>query len=201
MTDAAERPSPTGSKPPQDRVLAPFVEVDKCFTPEECDRIVAFGLGLPLAKGVATATHLAPTARNSTVGLFAPAPESEWIFDRVFNVVARLNRQYWQFELSGSERIQFSRYAAGEYYDWHMDLAAGGALSRRKVSVTVQLADAGDYEGGELEVNLGSASRTASRQRGLLAAFPSYGLHRVRPITRGTRFALSTWLVGPSAFR
>jgi PKHD-type hydroxylase len=82
-----------------------------------------------------------------------------------------------------------------------MDLAAQGALSRRKVTVTVQLSEAGDYDGGELEVNLGSASRSASKQRGLLVAFPSYGLHRVRPITRGARFSLSAWLIGQTAFR
>jgi PKHD-type hydroxylase len=203
MTDAAGQPAPAGAKPQphHDRVLAPFVEIEKCFTAEECDRVIAFGLALPLAKGVATATHLAPTARNSTVALFAPAPESQWIFDRVFGVVAQLNRQYWQFELNASERIQFSRYVEGEYYDWHMDLAAQGALSRRKVTVTVQLSEAGDYDGGELEVNLGSASRSASKQRGLLVAFPSYGLHRVRPITRGARFSLSAWLIGQTAFR
>jgi PKHD-type hydroxylase len=201
MTGATNQPAGSGSKPAQDRVLVPFVEIEKCFAPEECDRIVAFGAALPLVKGEATAHDLAPNARNSTITLFGPGPESQWIFDRVFGVVGGLNRQYWQFELSGVERIQFSRYGEGEYYDWHMDLAARGALSRRKVTVTVQLSPPEAYDGGELEVNLGSTSRTASRERGLLVAFPSYGLHRVRPITRGTRHSLSAWFGGQAAFR
>jgi PKHD-type hydroxylase len=199
MTDPASRTAAANSPP--DRVLAPIVEIEKCFAAAECDRIVSFGLGLPLAKGEATAASLAPTARNSTIALFAPSAESQWIFDRVFGVVLQLNRQYWRFELSGSERIQFSRYGEGEYYDWHMDLAARGALSRRKVTVTVQLSDAADYDGGELEVNMGSASRAASKRKGALVAFPSYGLHRVLPITRGARFSLSAWFGGSTAFR
>lgn len=201
MTKAMGRPDAGGSSSPHERALAPFVEIENCFTAEECDRIVAFGLGLPLTKGEATSADLAPKARNSTITLIAPSPQSQWMFDRVFGVVGRLNRQYWQFELSGSERIQFSRYVEGEYYDWHMDLAARGTLSRRKVTITVQLSDAGDYDGGELEVNLGTTSRAASRAKGWLIAFPSYGLHRVLPITRGTRFSLSAWLVGQTGFR
>jgi len=199
MTDPGRRPAASSSPP--DRVLAPIVEIETCFAPGECDRIVSFGLGLPLAKGEATAPNLAPSARNSTIALFAPTAGSQWIFDRIFGVVSEINRQYWRFELSGSERIQFSRYTEGEYYDWHMDLAARGTLSRRKVTVTVQLSEAAEYDGGELEVNMGSATRAASKGKGALVAFPSYGLHRVLPITRGTRFSLSAWLGGQTAFR
>jgi PKHD-type hydroxylase len=201
MTDAASRPAAPGSGSGPDRVLIPFVEIEKCFSPEECAKIIAFGGGLPLAKGEATGRDMAPTARNSTIALFGPGADSQWIFDRVFGVVGRLNRQYWQFELSGVERIQFSRYVGGEYYDWHMDLAAKGVLSRRKVTVTVQLSGPDDYEGGELEVNLGSTTRAAAKDVGLLVAFPSYGLHRIRPVTRGVRHSLSAWFGGQTGFR
>jgi PKHD-type hydroxylase len=199
MTDTRSRAAASSSLP--DRVLTPFVEVEKCFTLDECGKIVSFGLGLPLAKGEATSPDVAPTARNSTVAFFKPTAESQWIFERVFDVVSKLNRQYWQFEISGSERIQFSRYAEQEYYDWHMDLGGRGPLSRRKVTVTVQLSEGADYDGGELEVNMGSIVRSASKQKGALIAFPSYALHRVLPITRGVRFSLAAWFAGQTAFR
>lgn len=185
----------------RERVLAPFLEVRRCFSPEECDGIIRIGSDLPLRKGQVTAPEIQPLARNSSVALIPPGPDVQWIYDRIFDVVRKLNGQFWKFEISGSERIQFSRYGAGEYYDWHMDLSARGNFSHRKISVTVQLTDAGDYDGGELEVNIGSASSTASRERGLLAAFPSYALHRVARITRGTRHSLTAWVVGETPFR
>jgi PKHD-type hydroxylase len=36
-----------------------------------------------------------------------------------------------------------------------------------------------------------------NKQKGLVAAFPSYVLHRVTPVTRGIRKTLVVWLTGP----
>ena len=35
------------------------------------------------------------------------------------------------------------------------------------------------------------------RERGLVAAFPSYALHRVTPVTRGIRKTIVVWVSGP----
>jgi predicted 2-oxoglutarate/Fe(II)-dependent dioxygenase YbiX len=36
-----------------------------------------------------------------------------------------------------------------------------------------------------------------TKQKGLVAAFPSYVLHRVTPVTRGVRKTIVVWLTGP----
>ena len=44
------------------------------------------------------------------------------------------------------------------------------------------------------------ATREADRRKGSAAAFPSFVLHRVTPVTKGTRHSLTIWAHGP-AFR
>jgi PKHD-type hydroxylase len=35
------------------------------------------------------------------------------------------------------------------------------------------------------------------RTRGAFIAFPNFLLHRVTPVTRGTRWSLVAWIMGP----
>lgn len=194
-------PTIEGIETSAERALAPFLQARNVFSGEECDRIIEVGSRLTLEKGLVTAPDLQPEARDSSVALIAQGPGTLWIYDRLFAVVSDFNRKLWRFELTGSERMQFSRYGPGEYYDWHMDLAARGNFSLRKLTVTMQLSDPDNYEGGGLEVNIGSSSSVGSRERGSLVAFPSYALHRVLAVESGARHALSVWFVGEAPFR
>jgi PKHD-type hydroxylase len=183
------------------RALTPFIETTPCFSAEECARIIEEGRALPLAKGAFTAPERAPEARNSTIALFPASPSHEWMIERIAGVVNQVNREHWGFELVGSERLQFSAYGGGEYYDWHVDLGAHAPFSHRKVSISIQLNDPSEYDGGELEISVGTKNRIASRDKGAMILFPAYALHRVLPITRGTRYSLVAWIVGNQPFR
>lgn len=186
---------------PRGRRLAPLVQTDPCFDAAECARIVEAGLALPLAGGQVTAAERAPEARRSTVALFPPEPQHGWMLERIAQVVNKFNAELWGFELTGSERMQFSAYRPGEYYDWHMDLGARGAFALRKLSVSVQLNLPDEYEGGGLEVSIGTATTTAGRGLGTVILFPAYAMHRVLPVTRGVRYSLVAWIVGDRPFR
>jgi PKHD-type hydroxylase len=85
-------------------------------------------------------------------------------------------------------------YGDGGHYDWHADLGPG--ISNRKLSVVLQLSDPKDYVGGDLQMNTGGAITTVPKEYGLLCFFPSFVLHRVTPLTSGTRTSLVTWLCG-----
>ena len=67
------------------------------------------------------------------------------------------------------------------------------------MSVSIQLNDPSEYDGGELEISVGTRNRTATRDKGAVILFPAYALHRVLPITRGTRYSLVAWIVGAVA--
>ena len=98
------------------------------------------------------------------------------------------------------EPIQYTEYySSGGHYDWHTDVGSG-ALSHRKVSITVQLSKPDEYEGGNLELLRGEYNEVAPRGLGTVVIFPSYMLHRVTEITKGTRKSLVLW-VGGSHYR
>ena len=107
----------------------------------------------------------------------------------------RLNQSYG-FELTGFyEGAQVARYAPGGHYDWHVDV--GEQLqSARKLSLSIQLSDGSEYEGGDFRF-LGPTDAPAPRARGSLIAFPSFVTHRVEPVTQGERLSLVSWISGP----
>jgi PKHD-type hydroxylase len=65
------------------------------------------------------------------------------------------------------------------------------------VTLSLQLSNAADYEGCDLQVRAGNQIDSAPRLRGSLVAFPANVLHQVTPILSGIRRALVVWAVGP----
>jgi len=73
----------------------------------------------------------------------------------------------------------------------------------RKISVTVNLTDGNDYDGGDLKFDYGKHDRhkrfdtcTEAREKGSIIVFPSFLPHCVTPVTRGTRTSLVMWCLG-----
>jgi PKHD-type hydroxylase len=134
--------------------------------------------------------------------------EWQWVYDRLFRAVARVNALWFRYNLTGDTdngAVQFTEYSGSadgaqrHHYGWHTDVGISGRPGLRKLSVTVQLSDPTDYDDGHLQFNAGEVA-TATRARGTAIFFPSYALHRVTPVTRGTRFSLVGWYLGRSAF-
>ena len=171
------------------------------FTPAELDRIEAVGDALTLAK----ATLVGGTddgdykdTRITRTAWIMPSPDTKWIYDRIQAVVRTLNERVWQFDIRGfSENFQYTVYhgTEGGHYDWHVD--QGDLAKSRKLSLSLQLTDPSEYEGCDLQFRGGRHIETAPKGRGTLIAFPSYVLHRVTPITSGTRKAVVVWTTGP----
>jgi PKHD-type hydroxylase len=59
------------------------------------------------------------------------------------------------------------------------------------------LSDPSEYDGGDLEIFTGTESVALEKKKGIIHAFPSYVMHRVTPVTRGTRRTLVVWIAGP----
>ena len=64
--------------------------------------------------------------------------------------------------------------------------------------MTVQLSDGDEYEGGEFHLRDGSGQDLPNNiyDRGSVLVFPSFLLHRVTPVTSGTRKTLVAWFEG-----
>ena len=187
-------------------IIQPHVSLLDVFSPSECDSIVALGRQMWGAEsrsgalGVTAERLTDETYRKSEIVWISHNRYTDWLFQKLFAVANQLNQKYWQFELAGSQRLQFTSYKGEGHYDWHMDLAEDAPDNTRKLSATVQLSDPADYDGGDLEINSGIIE-SAPRDRGCITLFPSYMHHRVTPVTRGERLSLVVWIVGERPFQ
>ena len=92
----------------------------------------------------------------------------------------------------------FSRYEAGHDFGAHVDnawrpLPAGGRI-RTDLSATLFLADPESYDGGELVIEDMAGDRAIRLPAGDMILYPATSLHRVEPVSRGTRFASFFWI-------
>ena len=138
----------------------------------------------------------------------------KWIYDQItpFFHIANKNAG-WNFDINYFESMQFTKYKLNQFYDWHQDPMPvpydnpgdpnfHGKI--RKISGIVQLSDPKDYKGGDLEIqprmheDARHTIKTTKhfKPRGSVIIFPSHLWHRVKPVTKGTRYSLVIWSLG-----
>jgi PKHD-type hydroxylase len=93
----------------------------------------------------------------------------------------------------------FNRYDAGMDFGAHVDNAIRFAPGtnvryRTDVSCTLFLTDPADYDGGELVIEGGFGEQAVKFAAGDMVLYPSTSVHRVQPVTRGSRWASFFWL-------
>lgn len=95
----------------------------------------------------------------------------------------------------------FNRYEAagamafGDHVDGAIRLLPGtGVRVRTDVSATLFLTPPDDYEGGELQVHDTYGPHSVKLAAGDLVLYPASSVHRVTPVTRGTRIACFFWV-------
>ena len=129
----------------------------------------------------------------------------------------------WVLDLTRPEAVQYTDYdEKGDEYGYHIDgnqdrYAAKQLVERstnpiplnqttnpllaglvRKLSVTVNLSEPVDYEGGTLELLFdGAKHELPNPPYGSAIVFPSFIHHRITPITKGTRKSAVMWFNGP----
>ena len=173
----------------------------RAFSDEELDRIVAIG---DEAEHISARVggHEKPVekVRTSKIAWINCNQDTTWLFEKLATIVRKANAENYRFDLSGFiDSLQYTIYDAddgrGGHYDWHID-PHGTGHPLRKLSLSIQLSDSFDYEGGELQV-WGAQKQTLNKERGLIHIFPSWMLHRVTPVTSGVRKSLVAWVSGP----
>ena len=93
----------------------------------------------------------------------------------------------------------FNRYGGGQRFGTHVDNAVRIQRGtdfriRSDLSMTVFLEDPGEYDGGELLIEGQFGEQAVKLPAGPAILYPSSSLHRVEPVTRGTRVASFFWL-------
>lgn len=92
--------------------------------------------------------------------------------------------------------LLFSRYDVGMSYGRHTDNALMGKPPqwRSDVSFTVFLNSPSEYEGGELIVEGADDEKAYRLEAGWAIVYPSSTLHRVDPVTKGSRLVAVGWV-------
>ena len=168
------------------------------FTDEEIDAICTMGERAPPQSAIIGQGVRDENIRGSTISWL---DNEGWLADRLQHIARQLNGKFFGLDLWGfGELFQYTTYKyvkkSKQHYDWHMDNGPNDNVPR-KLSMVLQLSNPSEYEGGDLELMTGNIPHVCKKQKGLLYAFPSYIVHRVTPITSGTRRTLVVWTSGP----
>lgn len=130
-----------------------------------------------------------------------PPEKFEWLYCLIENEIKDANWFNYKFNLHAMEQIDFLEYHAGSEdhehgkYSQHVD---GTLNTTRKLTFSILLSDPSEFEGGDLLLYEDSNRPTMMpKKQGAITFFPSYLLHEVTPVTKGTRRALVSWIHGP----
>jgi PKHD-type hydroxylase len=148
--------------------------------------------------GKVTAGHQSARAKNN-LQIPESAPEARQLGAMILRALER-NPLFMSAVLP--DRVfppLFNRYDAGMHFHAHVDNAVrqipGSDLRvRTDVSATLFLSDPTDYDGGELVIEDNFGTHRVKLPAGDMVVYPSSSLHRVEPITRGSRWASFFWI-------
>jgi len=202
-----------------------FFYFQNALTPRFCDELIKYGISqqeqLALTGGQTTKINEGkPLADKDIIDLKKKRDSNivwlndRWIYKEIQPYIRQANKLAgWNFDWDFSESCQFTKYKLNQFYDWHCDSWENayndindknrhGKI--RKLSVTCSLSDPKDYEGGELEFDFrnNDPDKPTVRKcpeispRGSIVVFPSHVWHRVKPVTKGTRYSLVIWNLG-----
>jgi PKHD-type hydroxylase len=174
------------------------IAIPELFSPDEVREIRAALEGADWSDGRATAGHRAARVKENEQ-LPLDHPLAKQLADRV---LARLSQTPLFIAAALPAKVlqpRFSRYDGRGHYGNHVDNAifpipGTGEHLRSDVSSTLFLSDPDDYDGGELVIDDMFGSHSIKLPAGDAVIYPGSSLHRVTPVTRGTRFASFFWV-------
>jgi PKHD-type hydroxylase len=173
------------------------IEIPELFDASEVREIRAALETADWTDGRATAGHRAARVKDNEQ-LARDHPLAKQLADRV---LARLAQSPLFIAAALPARVLpplFSRYAGEGHYGNHVDNAifpipGTGEHLRSDVSSTLFLSDPDEYDGGELVIEDMFGVHVTKPPAGHLIVYPGSSLHRVEPVTRGTRFVSFFW--------
>ena len=133
----------------------------------------------------------------------------QWVYDLIWDYMLIANESAgWKYNIVAAEPCQVTRYTKDGFYTWHKDgIGSHGEVidapdnkllhgNVRKLSMSIVLNS--DFEGGDFEISrLDDENKVPRLEEGSIIVFPSFIEHRVAPVTKGIRYSLVAWFVGP----
>ena len=183
--------------------MAAVYSIPGAFSGRECEQIIAMTKAKPVSEACLVGHNRDHNLRRADLVWLDEVPGTCWVMERLINLVRKSNTDRFDFDLrefAESPQVACYKAANGGHFAWHSDIGDGSAASKRKLTLIVQLSKPGAYIGGDLEIMPGAHVVAANRVQGCASIFPSFLLHQVTPVSRGSRHSLTVWAHGP-AFR
>jgi len=188
----------------KENALYPYWVFQNVVSSEMCKQIIDLGKDRWMQGKIVEKSELdkgkVDTKTRKTDVAFS---NDDWLYEVCWSYLNTANRNSnWNFEISSCEPMQITKYKKNGHYDFHQD---GNGFSRydspenkflhsrtRKLSMTIVLNE--DYEGGEFEFF--DDKNLIKEKMGTIIVFPSYMVHKVRPVIKGIRYSLVAWFCG-----
>lgn len=181
---------------------------NKYVNGETCSRIIneLKSLTGPASIGLGERQSTDETIRKSkTCFIHSDDSQYRYIFDIFWKTATDANKQFFGFQISRLDFIQFAEYNASDLgeYKAHRDVfwINNDPVYHRKLSGMIQLSDPNNYVGGDFEITDNQVDPKPVyediRNQGTVLYIPSFTEHRVTPVTSGVRYSLVAWFEGP----
>jgi PKHD-type hydroxylase len=189
---------------PDPSTRSPFVVWEGAFDVAMLKAFANYADGLPHKDGTVDvgSERYDKDTRITKVAWIERTPETEKFYDRLEEIILSLNSQFFQYDLAALVPLQHVVYEGADqgHLEWHIDYARESDQKNkefRKLSLSIQLSDPSEYEGGELQAQVRGKIDVAPKTFGTVIAFSSFTLHRVTQVTTGVRKAVVVWVLGP----
>lgn len=176
---------------------------------QTCEKIIRDAQILPVQNahiGVGTGKEVVDSSVRRTKIRFMNAGDwrFQYIFDIFWKTAISANDDFFGFNISRLNFIQFAEYNSNELAEYkpHHDVfwINNDTYYHRKLSAMIQLSDESTYDGGNFElVDFSVQSKPPHsdvRKQGTILYIPSFMMHQVTPVTSGVRYSLVAWFEG-----
>jgi hypothetical protein len=124
-----------------------------------------------------------------------PLPMNQGIGATLTSCALNINHDKWKYDITHSNQTEFLMYDIDGKYEAHVDTFHMHGDETRKLTVLAILND--DFEGGKFYIMNSHEKIYPPQEKGDIIVFPSFMVHGVEPVTKGQRFTVVTWMVGP----
>ena len=183
---------------------------DKKLSHEVCQKIIKLGKGKwKQAETLGSKNKEKPKSKKNIRKSDIVWTGEQWVYDLITPYMSAANEHAgWKYDIVAIVPCQLTRYTKDGFYAWHLDgIGSHNEIynkpdnkflhgNTRKLSMTIVLNS--DYEGGDFDLrSCVGESKVPRFEEGSIIVFPSFMDHRVVPVTKGIRYSLVAWFVGP----
>jgi PKHD-type hydroxylase len=165
-----------------------MIQIFEQIIPKEvCELLIGEGLNRPQLNAGIGENNLMSEGRSTKISFIGNQAVKNYIQELVTS-------KYKNYVITEAEDLQFATYNVGDFYGPHYD---ADEKNKRILSISVQLSNPLDYEGGDLCLyGIGGSPSPTANEQGTMVIFPSNLLHEVEPVTKGVRYSLVQWFKG-----